>query len=76
MLGNGVEFIVRDRIAERYAEGENSRLAKQARKRKPAPRQVLGRAIYWLGSQLISWSQMLQYPGPISTVKEPEGSTP
>lgn len=77
MFPNYIEFFARERIAERYAEAEQSRLgqglagqgALQLRRR-------LGRVVYRLGCQLIAWSELLRYPEQIPVADQTDPLTP
>jgi hypothetical protein len=77
MFPYNVEFFAEEQIAERLAEGEQSRLGKPARRVQRAPilQETLGKAMYWLGCVMVGWGEMLQYPRPISAANESNQST-
>jgi hypothetical protein len=77
MFPNNMEFFVRERIAERYAEAEKHRLGRELTgPDAPKLRRKLGQVVYRLGCRMIDWSEMLQYSDQIATPDQPEGSTP
>jgi hypothetical protein len=72
-----MEFVVRERIAERYATAEKYRLGQRpARQGALALRSKLGRVIYWLGCQMISWSELLRHSDNAAVADQPERLAP
>ena len=77
MLPNHMEFIVRERIAERYATAEKYRLGQEADRQNTLMLKLkLGRVVFWLGCQMISWSEMLRYSDKTAVADQPERLTP
>jgi hypothetical protein len=77
MFPNNMEFFVKERIAERYAEAEKHRLGQAL----PRPGRLglklkLGQVVYGLGCQMIGWSEILQSSDKTSVADQPEGLTP
>ena len=73
MFPNNMEFIARERIAERYAEADKHRLGQELPKQDVSMLKLkLGQITHWLGVQLINWSKMLQYVDKASTVDQHE----
>jgi hypothetical protein len=76
MFPNNMEFFVKERIAERYAEAEQARLAQEFTKEgwlRLKPR--LGHLVYWLGRRLIGWSELLSVSDKAAVVDQPEHLT-
>jgi len=77
MFPNNMEFFVRERIAERYAEAESYRLGQEFTAQGwPTLKLKLGQVVYRLGCQMINWSEMLRASDKISVADQPEGLRP
>jgi hypothetical protein len=72
-----MEFFVRERIAERYAEAEKYRLGKELTKQGTLMLKIkLGKIVYGLGCQMIRWSEILRYSDKRSVADHAERLTP
>ena len=68
-----MEFFVKERIAERYAEADKHCLGQDLPKQRASILKLkLGQITHWLGVQLINWSKMLQHVDKTSTVDQHE----
>jgi len=77
MFPNNMEFFVKERIAERYAEAEQARLGQELdRPGRLGLKPRLGQFIYWLGGQLMEWSDHLRSSDEIPAADQPEQVAP
>ena len=77
MFPNNMEFFVKERIAKHYAEAEQSRLGQEVdRPGRLGLKPRLGQFVYWLGGQLMDWSDQFRYSDEISAADQSEHLTP
>jgi hypothetical protein len=76
MFPNNMEFFVRDRLAERYAEAKKHRLGQELTRQGALRLKLrLSQVLYWLGGQMMGWREMVRYSDKISAADQPERST-
>ena len=71
MFPNHVEFFVREKEAEHQADIEQIRRSRLVEQRSGAGRRRLAQVIYWVGSQLLAWSEKLQVQPVAPTSEQP-----
>jgi hypothetical protein len=74
MYPYNVQFLGRERDQARFAEAEQTRLAKIARESRPSDYvAALQTVTQWLGSQMVKWGNKLQDYGPAPLPKTSSG---
>ncbi len=78
MIGENDAFYAEERRKDMLREAEHDRLVRLARPARPRRARFYGRALAWMGRQLIAWGRRLQerYGAPAATPPIPSPQSP